>query len=177
MSLEVFREMAASLHRSTTIQELVADGRFYIVTSNQMSVSGTGDSHVRALVSNPVGSGVNVLIFAIVVASDVSGNTFRAGELRLNPDTNLPATQFTPVNQILGHSRVALGEFFADAGGDHVTGGQLLDAALAAHGGRTVIELPGTVVSPGVSVGYSVGLGLLESSDALLAVYFGERDA
>lgn len=98
-----------------TIRDYMGESR---VDDGMVFTAGTGlissSDHVRATLANPSASGVKLLLVRLIISHDQSG--ILPAQFFHDPDTNLPSTTFTSLNNLLSGSNTSQATLSVDAG-------------------------------------------------------------
>lgn len=156
----------------------VHNGVTAAVLKQKQFTSGTGPlvltaaGNIRATISNPTGSGVNVSIFRLVWFADAKGEA----SLFVNPTVGLPATAVRPRLNAIAGAAGGVGEVKADTNATTALSGGVDTGVLIGLGAnvREAIDLPPIVLTPGVTMGINVPISATTSRSMLTVLWFEE---
>lgn len=154
---------------SPSASQKVGQGKFFLAGSGRLTLSVAGN--IRALFSNPVGSGKTISIVRM------AGFTTQTGyaSILLNPTAGLPeGTPRPALNGVAGGGVPRVGVLLVDTNATTpMSGGVDTGIVLGMPGGaRTSIDLPPIVLAAGVSLGINVPFA--GAADATLSIYWIE---
>lgn len=156
----------------------VHNGVTAAVVKGKQLTSGTGPlvlslaGNIRATISNPVGSGVNVSVFRLVWFANAMGEA----SLFLNPTAGLPATAVRPRLNAIAGTAGGVGEVKADTSTTTSLSGGTDTGVIIGLGAnnREVVDLPPIILTPGVTLGINVPISATSSRSLLSVLWFEE---
>lgn len=165
-------EYAPEVYVHNGVTAAVLKGKQYTSGTGPLSLTAAGN--IRATISNPTGSGVNVSIFRLVWFSNAMGEA----SLFLNPSAGLPATAVRPRLNAIAGTAGGLGEVKADTSATTaLAAGTGTDTGVIIGLGanvREVVDLPPIVLTPGVTLGINVPISATTSRSVLSVLWFEE---
>lgn len=164
-------EFAPEVYVHNDVTAAVAKGKQFTAGTGPLVLTVAGN--IRATVSNPAGSGVNMFIFRLVWFANAMGEA----ALFVNPTAGLPATAARPVlSAVVVGGGTALGQVKADTDATtQLSGGTNTGISIGLGANvREVVDLPPLVLVPGTTLGINVPISAT-SSRALMSVLWFEE--
>lgn len=164
-------EYAEEVYTVSAVTAAVAQQRFFLAGSGRLSLSVAGN--VRATITNPAGSGRNMMLARLV--SFGTGTAWAT--ILINPTTGLPATAARPhLNAIVGAAGGA-GVMKVDTDTTVALGGGTDTGIVLGSGAnnRNPVDLPPIILTPGLTMG--INIPFAGAADATLSLYWFEEDA
>lgn len=163
-------EYAQEVYAHNGVTAAVVKGKQFTSGTGPLTLTAAGN--LRATISNPTGSGVNVSIFRLVWFANAMGEA----TLLLNPTAGIPATAVRPrLNAVAGTSG-GVGEVRADTNATTALSGGTDTGVILGLGANTreVVDLPPIVLTPGVTLGINVPISATTSRSLLTVLWFEE---